>query len=116
MLCRAISSRASKAGLLALTVMGASVAMSDTGRLMSRFCATTRLRRSRSVIRPNSRPCSTSNTDETRRSRINAAVAWMVVSGARVMGARLIRLRMGVPSRFKALLDSLTCCDGAACG
>ena len=106
MLCRAISSSASKAGLLACNVSGAGVAMSATGRLASRPWASTRLRRSRSVTRPCRLPFSTSSTDDTRCARISAAASRIGVAGGKVTASCRISWPIGVLSRPNSLACS----------
>lgn len=100
MLWRAISISASKPGASMSIVSGATVAISTTGSAVSSPEASARLRRSRSVTRPNRWPCSTSSTDETRWSRISSATARMGLCGETVIGVRLSSLRTGVRIRF----------------
>ncbi|EWS63429.1 hypothetical protein Y695_03340 [Hydrogenophaga sp. T4] len=102
MLWRAMSSKASKAGFCTSMVMGASVAMSMIERPVSMPAAMTRLRRSRSVIRPKRWSCSTISTEDTRFSLMTCAASRMLVCGGKVMGARLISARTGVVIRLSA--------------
>ena len=74
--------------------------MSTTGRLVSRPAATTRLRRSRSVTRPNRLPSFTSKTEEMRCACMTRATSMIGVSGGSVTGGRWIRLRTGVLIRL----------------
>ena len=96
MLWRAMASSASKAGASACATCSRAVAMASTGRAGSAPTASTRLRRSRSVAMPRSRPlASTSSTEDTPCVRMRAAASATEVPGLTVTGAWRSRLRSG---------------------
>ena len=98
MFCRAISTMASKMDWCFCSVSGARVAMSATGRAGSSPAASTRVRRSRSVIRPNSRPPSVNRMDDTRSSAMRCAALAMLSPLSICTGGRLISSAMGAAS------------------
>jgi len=95
----AIARMPSSTGLDASSVSGSAVMIAATGSSGLRPCASTRLRRSRSVTIPQTRSPSLTSTDETPCCDMLRAASAIVVCGITTIGSERTSSPIGVMNR-----------------